>query len=102
MATPRFLNSGVRAQFLTIHERNLMCAGLSPMHSRIQTDVALKCLSTCATTQPRTIKNHLFQLPKLLKEWTSWIRCTQGTVRLRVVEFELANKTLSLQAAMRT
>src|SRR5215470_15818483 len=102
MATPGFLNSGGCAQFLTILGKNLMCAGLSPLHLKIQTDVVLKCLSTCATTRQRTTRNHLFQSPKLLKEWTSSIRCTRGTVKLPVVEFELANKTFSLPRAIRT
>src|SRR5689334_9031220 len=92
MAIQRFLNSGGCAQFLTILGKNLMCAGPLPLHSKIQTDVAPRCLSTCATTLQRTTKNHLFQSPKSLKEWRSSIRCTQGMVKLRVVEFEPANK----------
>src|SRR5215813_10095102 len=99
-APPKFLNSGGRVQFLTIHVKNLMCAGLSHLHLKIQTDVVRKYLSTCATTLQRTTKSHLFQSPKLLKEWTSSIRCTRGTVKLPAVEFELANKTLSLRAAL--
>src|SRR6185369_15923776 len=48
MATPKFLNSGGRAQFLTILGKNPMCAALSPSPLKIQTDVLLKCSSTCA------------------------------------------------------
>src|SRR5215470_14193602 len=101
-ATPGFLNSGGCVQFLTIHGKNLTCAGLSPLHLKIQTVVVHKCLSICATTPQRTTKNHLFQSPKLLKEWMSSIRSTQGTARLPAVEFELGNRTLSLRGAIRT
>src|SRR6188474_3546375 len=102
MATPEFLNSGGCVQYLTTHGKNLMCAGLSPLPLKIQTDVALKSLSTCATTLQRTAKNHLCQSPKLLKEWRSSIRCTQGMVKRQVVEFALANKTFSLREAALT
>lgn len=69
---------------------------------KAQTVVARKCLSICATTLQRTTKNHLFQSPKLLQEWMSSIRCTQGTAKPPAVEFEAVNKIFSLRGAMRT